>query len=128
MTVDSSIKKIYFDNQSSKVLDANLNHNHVTGLHNIGNSKAIAWLFCIMIWREMFQDQVGFHKKKARIFTWSKVKPMTFSKHKWTFSETKWSIKFPQQEGWTNNEDIWCMWHSSILDLGIDVQILISST
>jgi hypothetical protein len=64
MTIDSSIKTKYFDNQSCKVLDANLNHNCVTGLHNVGNSKVIAWLFCIMIWWEMFQDQVYFHKKK----------------------------------------------------------------
>ncbi len=49
MTIDSSIKTKYFDNQSCKVLDANLNHNCVTGLHNVGNSKVIAWLFCIMI-------------------------------------------------------------------------------
>jgi hypothetical protein len=63
MTIDSSNKTKYFDNWSSKVLDANFNHDRVKRLHCISNSKAIAWLFCIMIWREMFQDQVCFHKK-----------------------------------------------------------------
>jgi hypothetical protein len=62
------------------VLDVTLDHNRMTWSHNIGSSKAIALLLCIVILKKNVQRLGMLSSTKVEIFTQSEFEPMVFSK------------------------------------------------
>jgi hypothetical protein len=87
-------------------------------------------VFAWWSWKEISSDQIYLHKKELgspdpNLSQWS-----LFLKLKWAFNKlsNRVALKVSRQEGSTSIEDVWCFWHSSILNLGIDTQNLKSST
>jgi hypothetical protein len=124
---NSSTKAKYSNNWCyKKVFDASLNHNLVIRLHNISCSKATTWLLCTVISKRDVPRSSLASSRKVEISTSNQ------NLNKWFFQNRNEPLirvsdprKCPQQESSTNTKDIWCMWCSSILNLGIwDILIL----